>query len=232
MSVYFVDGQLKRAGRLDFEGRNFPTIISGSGAATIKGRAMNILTLLFNLKDFFSEMLHTEKPTTLKDSYSRKITLFCCFYPSILYSHLPPALPWQTAKTHQTKFRHKSQPVEAHLLHLENEKANMRERDEDRGSRVSQLQVVSRCGGSGDKPLWHGLGLPSLHFSSHCSTSCLSDRSHLAWQREWRHSTGPPSQVWPLHATRQRVQANKMHTCTHVHNTSHPHLPLRLSHGY
>lgn len=50
-------------------------------------------------------MLHTEKPTTLKDSYSCKITLFCCFYPSILYSHLPPAPPWQTAKTHQNKIR-------------------------------------------------------------------------------------------------------------------------------
>lgn len=92
----------------------------------------------------------------------------------------------------------------------------MRGREEDSGSRVSQLQVVSRCGGSGDKPLWHSLGLPSLRFSSHCSTSCLCDRSHLAWQREWRHSTVPPSQVWPLHATRQRVQANKMHACTYT----------------
>lgn len=60
MSVYFVDGQLKRAVRLDFEGRNFPTVISGSGAATIKGRAMNILTVLFNLKDFSSETYNSQ----------------------------------------------------------------------------------------------------------------------------------------------------------------------------
>lgn len=99
------------------------------------------------------------------------------------------------------KIRHKSQPVETIVLHLENEKMSMRERDEDRGSRVSQLQVVSRCGGSGDKPLWRCSGLPSLHFSSHCSTSCLSDRSHLAWQRaETQHSPTRPSVAPACHS--------------------------------
>lgn len=53
MSVSFVAGQIKRASRLDFEGRNSPTIISRSGAAIAKGSAVNILSILFNLKDFF-----------------------------------------------------------------------------------------------------------------------------------------------------------------------------------
>lgn len=152
--------------------------------------------------------------------------------PLSLHPSFTPSSSANSEDVLNLKLGRKWQPVETHLLHLENEKVSMRERDEDRGSRVSQLQVVSRCGGSGDKPLWRCSGLPSLHFSSHCSTSCLSDRSHLAWQRERRHSTVPPSQVWPLHATRRRVQANKTHTCTHIHSTSRPHLPLRLSHGY
>lgn len=69
ISVLFVDRQLKRPGRLDFEGRNSYSIIPGSGAATVKGRTVDILMLLFNMTDSFPEM----KPTTLKDSYNCKI---------------------------------------------------------------------------------------------------------------------------------------------------------------
>lgn len=197
------------------------TIISASGAATVKGRPVNILTLRFNLKDCFSEMLNTEKPPTLRDSYSCKTRRFCCFCPSILYSHLPPAPPRQTAETYQTKFGHKSQPV-----WNPSPPSGKWERDEDRGSRVSQLQVVSRCGGSGDKPLWHGLGLPSLHFSSHCSTSCLSDRSHLAWQRERESGATAQSHPPKCGPCMPLGRDYKQIKCTHARTYTILHTPI------
>lgn len=46
MSVFFVGGQIKRADRLVFD--ESPNLISGSGAA-VNERAVNILTLLFNV---------------------------------------------------------------------------------------------------------------------------------------------------------------------------------------
>lgn len=52
-------------------------------------------------------------------------------------------------------------------------------------------------------------------FSFHRSSSPFSDRSHLAWQREWS-TKSQPSQVWPLCATQRSARVNKMHahTCT------------------
>lgn len=45
MSLFVVNGQLQLASRLDLKVEFPPTIISGSGAATVNGRAQNILTL-------------------------------------------------------------------------------------------------------------------------------------------------------------------------------------------
>lgn len=48
--LFFLGGGARTTSRLYFQGRNSPPVASGSVAATVKGRKVNILSLPFYLK--------------------------------------------------------------------------------------------------------------------------------------------------------------------------------------
>lgn len=61
ISVFFLGGgkgELKSTGRLEFQGRNSPT---GSGAATVKGRAVNIALRFLTSNIIKKSSLHLAK---------------------------------------------------------------------------------------------------------------------------------------------------------------------------
>lgn len=175
--IYFFGGGglLGSASNLYFQGKKGPPVASGSAAATVKGRRANIPTppLYLKKKKKKKRCITNTKPTTLRGWCSHKMKLSSAVLSHHRRLHLPlhPSFtPSSCSSSHFArptdtlkflKYRHKSQPVKTHrrhFPHLEkrngNASAYKRERNEDRGSGVSQLQVVSRCGGSGDGPLW------------------------------------------------------------------------------
>lgn len=220
-----------RASRLYFPGRNSPPVACGSVAATAKRRKTNILTLSLYLGRNKRRNTTNTKPTTLRGWCSHKIKWYFSMlsrhllFPSLLSSLLPAPPPPKAQTLKLLKYRHAAwpntplpppPPPPSGKTEWEKWACARAMRMEEAGWASSRWSPDVVALGTGHSSAVKGDS--ELHpspFSFHRSSSPFSDRSHLAWQREWS-TKSQPSQVWPLCATQRSARVNKMHahTCT------------------